>query len=182
MAATSALQRTAAHFAISRSASRLGTKLIRSRYAVRPFCVDAAKVSQATSATAAAQEAPSFWRLKNDAVLQPLTSPESLEGHEKGLLLERDDVFCRRMGRTWEVVANAVWTPGSKAEQILEEACGQQLCDRLIALRKAKTGYKSTMKVTSSKLVDYLEFVNVSEGKGSVGMLPQENSLTTHTS
>ena len=174
-----------------RSSTRLlqAGSALRSRFVprqcisiARSFCVDAAQSGQSTSSTATAPDTPTLWQLKSPAALEPLTSPETLKGHEKGLLLEKEDLFCRRMARTWEVVANAVWTKGSKAEQLLEEACGQQLFDRFVALRKAKTGYKSRMTVKSSELVDYLEFVNVADSKGSVGKCLGESSPALHES
>jgi hypothetical protein len=136
----------------------------------RQLCVTASTKSEtATSAASPEDSTPTLWSLKSPEVAQPLTSKHTLAKHEKGLLLEESDVFCRRMARTWEVVAKALWTPGSKAEGILEEACGQQLFDRLVALRKSKSGFKCDLKVKDAHIVDYLEFMNVSDGSGSLG-------------
>ena len=167
--ATSALARSTSRFV--RIGGTLGSRWTHKHciHAIRSFSADVGASSQSTSSEKVKPDTPKIWQLKSASAVEPLTSPESLKGHEKGLLLEKEEVFCRRMARTWELAANALWTKGSKAEQLLEEACGQQLFDRLIALRKANTGYKSVMKVKSSKLVDYLEFVNVADGKGSVG-------------
>ncbi len=169
MAATSALRRRlSASLGKMCAPHKTGSPFLYAA-ASRSFVVKASDTNSTTSAAPNVKSAPTLWGLKDDAALLPLTSPETLEEHPKGLLLEKDEVFVRRMARTWEVVASALWAPGSKAEQILEEACGQQLFDRLVALRKAKTGYNSEIKVKEAKIVDYLEFVNVSDGTGSVG-------------